>query len=552
MLAEDVSPNRLARAKLAALDLVRKAKTDRMGLVAFAGSAFLECPLTLDDAAFSQSVDSLDTHTISQGGTALAQAIEEARHAFKNDSENHKVLVLFTDGEDHDGQPVEAAKSAAEDGMIIFTIGIGSPEGEVLRVRDARGRVETIKDEQGQEVKSHLNESLLNDIAHATRLGFYLPLRGSKTMDTLYEQGIGRLPKSEGSSRIFQRYNERYYWPLSLAMVLLIVETFYPERRRWRSSSLVSSSSPAPAALLETAAVLLVLAIPLCMQAAGGASGALREYNQGKFEDSLRDYDKLLKGSKDDPRLQFNAGAAAYQSRQMEEAAKRFSNSLASPDLQMQQHSYYNLGNTLYRLGEQSSDTSKKQEAWENSIKQFDSALKLNQQDADAKFNQEFVQRQLEELKKQQQQQQQSNKNDQKQDQDKKDQKDQNQQQNKQDQNSQSQQNQNQSQTNQNSQSQNQQQNQGDQKKQDSDKSQAQNQKDQQDKKNENAQKQSSGEPQDKSAEDAAREAAMMAAGQMTPTQARQLLDAQKGDEQVFRLSPTNRQSSQVRSYKNW
>ena len=126
MLAEDVPPNRLARAKLAALDLMRRAKTDRLGLVAFAGDAFLECPLTLDDAAFSQSVDSLDTKTISQGGTAIAQAIDEARKAFKNESDNHKVLVLFTDGEDHDGAAVEAAEKAAKDGMIIFTIGIGT------------------------------------------------------------------------------------------------------------------------------------------------------------------------------------------------------------------------------------------------------------------------------------------------------------------------------------------------------------------------------------------------------------------------------------------
>ncbi len=114
MLAEDVSPNRLARAKLAALDLVRRAKTDRLGLVAFAGAAFLECPLTLDDAAFSQSVDSLDTQTISQGGTAIAEAIDEARKAFKKESDNHKVLVLFTDGEDHDSDAVGGGGKGGE------------------------------------------------------------------------------------------------------------------------------------------------------------------------------------------------------------------------------------------------------------------------------------------------------------------------------------------------------------------------------------------------------------------------------------------------------
>src|SRR4051812_22206 len=113
MLAEDVAPNRLARAKLAALDLKKLARTDRVGLVAFAGSAFLQCPLSFDDEAFRQSVNALDVNIIPQGGTALAEAIQTARAAFKEKSDNHKVLVLFTDGEDHDGHAVDAAKSAA-------------------------------------------------------------------------------------------------------------------------------------------------------------------------------------------------------------------------------------------------------------------------------------------------------------------------------------------------------------------------------------------------------------------------------------------------------
>jgi Ca-activated chloride channel homolog len=210
MLAEDVQPSRLARAKLAALDLARRARTDRLGLVAFAGSAFLECPLTLDDAAFSESVASLDTRTISQGGTAIGEAIDEARKAFKKDSGNHKVIVLFTDGEDQDSDAAAAAEKAAAAGVIIFTVGIGTPEGELLRIHDERGRLDYIRDEQGNPVKSHLNEELLQQIARATK-GFYLHLSGTGTMDTLYDRGIGPLPKSENSARLFQRYIERFY-----------------------------------------------------------------------------------------------------------------------------------------------------------------------------------------------------------------------------------------------------------------------------------------------------------------------------------------------------
>src|SRR6266404_850467 len=181
MLAEDVTPNRLARAKLAALDLMQQAKADRLGLVAFAGSAFLQCPLTVDDAAFRQSVDALDVNIIPQGGTALSEAIETALHAFK-EGDNYKILVLFTDGEDQDSGALEAAKKAAQDGLQIFTIGIWSPERSVLSIKDAKGRTDYIRDEKGNAVNSRLNEGLLREIASATPRGFYLPLRGVKTI----------------------------------------------------------------------------------------------------------------------------------------------------------------------------------------------------------------------------------------------------------------------------------------------------------------------------------------------------------------------------------
>jgi Ca-activated chloride channel family protein len=232
MLAQDIAPNRLARAKLAALDLMRLAKSDRLGLVAFAGNAFLQCPLTIDDAAFSQSVDALDVNTIPQGGTALAEAIEAALTAFK-EGENHKILVLMTDGEDHDSGAVEAAKKASELGLRIYTIGIGTTEGELLRVRDAQGNTDYIRDEQGNVVKSHLNEPLLREIATETG-GFYLPLRGAKTMEMLYEhdQGIAKLPRSEHQDKLVKQYQERFQWPLAAAILLLLTEMLLPERKR--------------------------------------------------------------------------------------------------------------------------------------------------------------------------------------------------------------------------------------------------------------------------------------------------------------------------------
>src|SRR6266516_3545653 len=133
MLAEDVQPNRLARAKFAALDLMKEAKNDRLALIPFAGAAFLQCPLTLDEQAFRQSVEALEVGIIPVGGTALTEAIETALSAYKENNENYKILVLFTDGEAHDSGAVEAAKQVAKAGMKIFTVGVGTPKGELLR-----------------------------------------------------------------------------------------------------------------------------------------------------------------------------------------------------------------------------------------------------------------------------------------------------------------------------------------------------------------------------------------------------------------------------------
>src|SRR5205823_6453525 len=142
--------------------------------------------------------------------------------AFK-EGDNYKILVLFTDGEDQDSGAVASAEKAGKAGLRIFPIGIGSIEGELLRVKDSKGRTDYIRDEQGNVVKSHLNETLLQQIAGVAQ-GFYLPLRGAKTIDTLYQKGLSPLPKSESQEKLIKQYHERFHWPSALAIVLLLVE----------------------------------------------------------------------------------------------------------------------------------------------------------------------------------------------------------------------------------------------------------------------------------------------------------------------------------------
>ena len=400
MLATDITPNRLARAKLAALELMQKAGTDRMGLVAFAGDAFLECPLTIDNTAFQQCVQALDVNSIPQGGTAIATAINTALTAFKENN-HYEVLVLFTDGEDNDTGALEAAQNAAKAGLRIFTIGIGTAAGDLLRVTEANGNSDYVRDEQGNVVKSHLNEALLQQIAGATG-GFYLPLRGANTIDTLYERGLAPLPKSEGRERLVRRYHEQFHWPLALAMLLLLAEMFLPERRfPARRDEVKTSNIQHPTSNIQSSVVTTLIALLLLPIAADASpASALREYKSGNYTNALQEFERLAQVNTNDLRLIFNAGAAAYRATNFDTALNDFQAATLSPDLKLQQQAHYNLGNTLYRLGElkfepDTEGLNAMEENWQRAVKSYEHAAGLNTNDTDVAYNLAFVKKQI-------------------------------------------------------------------------------------------------------------------------------------------------------------
>ena len=285
-------------------------------------------------------------------------------------------------------------------------------------------------------------------------------------------------------------------------------------------------------------------------------SSALREYKDGKYEQALKEYEQLLEKKNDDPRLHFNAGASAYRSHQFDEAVKQFDQALNSPDLKLQELGYYNRGNSLYYQGEQNPDPSQRTGAWEKALKDYDLSLKLNPQDADAKFNQAFVKKKLEELKQQQQQQQNQQNKDQKnqdQQQQQQQQQDQQNQQSKQDQNQQQPSQQNQQQQQQQQKQDSSQQNQQAQKQEDQKQQQAAKQsQDQQQKQPPQQAQQSSAQKPEQSQQNSNEMAQAYAAGQMTPEQARQLLDAQKGEEKMLPIKPEGKPVDRSKPFKDW
>ena len=382
MLATDIPPSRLGRAKLAALELMQTAKADRLGLVAFAGEAFLSCPMTIDDTAFQQSVQALDVNSIPQGGTALAEAINTALAAFKENG-NHKALVLFTDGEDNDEGALAAAQAAAKEGLKIFTIGIGSAEGTLVQIPDGNGGSDYIRDEKGQVVKTKLNESLLQQIAGATG-GFYLPLRGADTINTLYERGLAPLPKSEGAEKLVRRYHEQFQWPLSVALLLLFVEFLLPER---------SLRTAAKSKVIANVSILLAFFL-VSFSANASPTSALREYNLGKYQNytnALVEFSKLAEVQTNDLRLVFNAGDAAYRATNFDLAQKLFQQVTLSPDLKLQQQAFYNLGNVQFQVAKQAQDLDGLEQGFDAAAKIYSRAVLLNTNDADALFNYRFA-----------------------------------------------------------------------------------------------------------------------------------------------------------------
>ncbi len=243
MLSNDVQPNRLERVKLAIQDLIDELQGDRVGLIAFAGRAFLQAPLTIDYDAVIEAVNDLDTKTIPEGGTNISSAITLATQSFGKSAMGNRALIIFTDGEELSGDAVKTAKAAADAGVRIFTVGVGTPQGSLIPVTGDNGETSFVKDSAGQVVKSKLDDKRLREIAEATG-GFYLHLEnGPRTMQQIQNEGLAKMQAAEMDVRLSRRPIERYEWPLGAALIALALSILIPERKRVRERAHV----PAPA-----------------------------------------------------------------------------------------------------------------------------------------------------------------------------------------------------------------------------------------------------------------------------------------------------------------
>ncbi len=366
MLATDIKPTRLDRAKRKIFDLLNMLQGDRVGLVAFSGTAFLQCPLTVDYPAFYLFLDVLTPDYLPVGGTDLASAVQTAITAFDLQSRADKAVILITDGE-HTGKndPMEAVSAALKSGVKLFTIGVGSGDG--VPVPEDNGGFK--KDATGQIVLSKLDESLLSRMALTTGGSYVRSVAGDIDLETIYEEQIrARMESATVESGRKQIWADRYQWLLALAVALLLLT-------RW-----VRSYSKAGGLALALAGVI-VTAIPA---KADPLSLGFNAYQKGKYDEALQHYVEGQLKAPQNPELLYNIGNTYYKLKNFETAEAHYYQAMANAPPELRPRLLYNLGNSAYRRGR-----------LDEAVRNYEAALQLNPDDPQIKENLAFVKEQL-------------------------------------------------------------------------------------------------------------------------------------------------------------
>ncbi|UCD80463.1 MAG: VWA domain-containing protein [Desulfobacterales bacterium] len=387
MLVEDIAPNRLERARREILDFLKNVQGDRVGLVAFAGAAFIQCPLTLDYAALEMFLNAVQPDLIPVPGTDLGAAIEMGLSAFDEDATTDKVILLITDGEDNEKRGFEAARKAAAKGAKIFVFGIGDAGGGPIPETGGQGGFK--KDSRGKMILSKLDEEGLQQIASLTGGTYVRSVAGDLDLDILYFDGIKSHTRAqELKSGKIKVYEERFTFFVLAAFMVLLIEGFIDEKIRSRASG------GRKAAAVRTGVVALTTAA-LCLTAAArtlAAESPDELYRRGRFSEAEKGYAQSDMDHPKDLRYRYNRGCAAYQSGDYEAAAAAFASALRrTEEDEIRFKAAFNLGNAAYQQGD-----------FQTAVQNYKQALALDASSEDARYNLELALRALAKQKDQQ------------------------------------------------------------------------------------------------------------------------------------------------------
>lgn len=419
MLAPDVEPNRLERARLFARRMLRELPGDRFGLVVFAGRAYILSPLTSDHSALELYLDALDPEMVSQGGSSLAAAISQATDLVRGSetSGGERAVVLLSDGEalEEAGGVEAAADRAARAGVRFITIGVGTPDGDrIPDIDPASGQVVGFKrDETGQIVITRLDENLLRTVAERTG-GQYVRLDDASSLSRVISelQGMQR-ERGESSQRVEAR--ERFALFAALALLLLAIDTLLygalrggirprPLRAATGADD-VAAADVRPARSGRRAQHAAVIA--LLLAATGFGIGDLekgnRLYREGKYEDAVAAYQRVVESGKASPQVHYNLGTALLALGRYQDADVHFQRALQGVEPELRERTFYNLGNRFLQDARANGDLRQQGELLDAAIEAYKRTLRIDPQDVDAKWNLEMALRDREENEQQQQ-----------------------------------------------------------------------------------------------------------------------------------------------------
>jgi len=405
MKAEDIRPNRLEKAKRDVSALLNKLRGDRVGLIVFAGDAFVQFPLTSDYSAADLFISAVDVDVVPTPGTMIPTAIDLALKSFSTDLPTQKAIIIVSDGENTEGDIVSAVEKASTAGVTVFTVGMGTPEGGPIPLYNASGnRVDYKRDRSGSIVLTKLDESTLQQISAATKGSYRRATSAGNEIDEIFKE-LSTLERVEFGVKQVTGYESMYQYPLAVAIVLFLFELLLSERRGTVLSWL-RRRIPLPA--------LLCLAIGFGPAAHAQTHRSLinegnEAFERGKFPDAEAEYKKALQEYPDSKVGQFNLGDSYYKQQRYDEAQQAFGTFAATGDNQVDaSKGFYNLGNTLYQARK-----------LEESVEAYKQTLRLNPSDEDARHNLELARK-----KKKEEEQKKQNKDEQKKDQKKEDKQD--------------------------------------------------------------------------------------------------------------------------------
>lgn len=418
MLSQDVKPNRLDNAKLAISKLIDNLRSDRIGMVIFAGKGYVQLPITTDYAAAKMFLSNINPSLVPTQGTAIGQAIEMAAGAFNEDARS-RAIIIITDGENHEGDAIESAKQIAEKGIKIYTIGIGSPGGAPIPEISANG-VQTgyKKDNSGNTVITRLNEGMLQQIAAAGK-GSYIYASNTNSALKKVKDEISDMAQNDYETRLFSDYVERFQYFIAAALIFLLAELILAQRRsKWADRIKLFDEKSLKTVSKKTAVLVILMLCSSISIFAQSENRSTRKgnklYNNDKYNEAELEYRRALEANNRSYKAGFNLGNALYKQKNFEEAASTWESLAERTDIDpnISSSAWYNSGNAMLQ-GKKYSDA----------IEAYKNALKINPKNEEARYNLAYAQKMLKN--------EQQNKNQQKQDQNK----DQNKDQQKQDQN---------------------------------------------------------------------------------------------------------------------